>query len=241
MHALRPAFLSAITLLLLTSSPASAQLIWTEGHGDIGFAYEDGTAFPHWHIEGGTVNGTPRADEEFEPGNLSLIVPDIPGAKSVRNADPSWAPIGVAAGEPFWRLSSGPVSGVPYLGWATEELDPSEWLGGISFTLTGLTAPGDIALYYFPDGEKTFLWASYDGLSAADSFTMEAGLHEHFNMSFTAPGLYQVQITMAGTHVTDGNVSSTSTFEFNVVPEPSTMLLVAVGAGFLVLRRWRKK
>ncbi len=241
MRFLRHILLSSASLLLALATPVSARMLWTEGHGDIGFGYEDGVVEPHWHIEGGTVDGTPRPDEEFASDALRLIVPNVPAAKSTRNSDPSWAPIGVAAGETFWRLPSGATAGVPYLGWSTEELDESDWEGDLTFTLSGLTAPGDIALYYFPDGEKTFLWASYDGLSAADAFIMEAGVHEHFNMSFTAPGLYEVQITMFGTHKGDGFVSRTETFEFNVVPEPSTFLLFGAGAIFLVLRRFRRK
>lgn len=240
----RPSCFAAFVASSLTISPVTGftQMLWTSGHGDIGVGYEDeGGGFalhPHWHIEGGTVDGTPRADEEFEPADLWLIVPDSPSTQATRNANASWAPIGVAAGESYWRLSTTSQTGVPYLGWATEELDPADWVGEISFTLTGLTAPGDISVYYFPDGDLTFLWASSDGLG--DSFGLEAGVHEHYNVAFSAPGLYEVALTISGTHVTDGFVSSTETFTFQIVPEPSSALLIATGLGLLAMRRSRR-
>ena len=230
-----------LSVLLLGASVLSlpAQAVWTSGHGDIGVGYEGGELHGHWHIEGGVVDGTPRPDEEFEPDALWLVVPDVPQTQAIRNANSAWDPIGVGAGQPFWRLSSSSQSGVPYMGWATEELEVSEWTGDISFTLTGLVGPGDISVYYFPDGDLTFLWASSDGLG--DSFGIEPGFHEHFNVAFTAPGIYEVEITFSGTHVTDGVVSSTETFTFQVVPEPTSALLVAAGAaGLAVLRRRRK-
>lgn len=242
---IRRLILPAVTALVL-SLPAhvSAQALWTEGHGDIGMAYEDeGSGFevhPHWHIEGGTVDGTPRADEEFDTADLTLIVPNIPNALATRNASSSWDPIGVGAGETFWRISTNPLTGVPYLGWATEDLNVADWVGDLTFSLTGLNAPGDISVYYFPDGDLTFLWASSNGITGADSFNQAAGEHQHYNVAFSAPGTYEVEITMSGTHVTDGFQSGSSTFVFNVVPEPSSMLLLALGGGLLALRLRRR-
>lgn len=241
---LRSSFFAAFAAGSLMFFPATGftQMLWTSGHGDIGVGYEDEgggfTLHPHWHIEGGTVDGTPRPDEEFEADALWLVVPDSPSTQAVRNSGANWAPIGVAAGETYWRLSTTSQSGVPYLGWATEELDPADWVGDITFTLAGLTAPGDISVYYFPDGDLTFLWASSDGLG--DSFGLEAGVHEHYNVAFSAPGLYEVEITVSGTHVTDGLVSTTETFSFQVVPEPSSAILLAAGLGVLAIRRRRK-
>lgn len=235
---------SLLAVFLLTSGPSAfSQALWTAGHGDIGVGYEDeGGGFelhPHWHMEGGTVDGTPRADEEFDSGSLVLVVPNIPNALATRNASAIWDPIGVGAGETFWRISSNSQAGVPYLGWATEELDETDWLGDITFTLSGLVAPGDLSLYYFPDGELTFLWASSDGLSGGDAFLLSPGVHEHYNVAFSAPGFYEVEITVSGTHVTDGFQSATQTFGFNVVPEPSSALLLTAGLGILGLVRRR--
>jgi len=234
-------FLGAgLTFALVISSSAQAAVLWTEGHGDIGVGYEGGELHPHWHVEGGTVDGTPRPDEEFNPADLNLVVPNIPNAKTTRNASPSWAPIGVGAGETYWRLSTNPLPGVPYMGWATEELLNLDWTGPITFALTGLVAPGNISVYYFPDGDLTFLWASSNGISGADSFDLETGVHQHFNIAFSAPGLYEVEVTISGTHAMDGLKTATQTFGFSVVPEPSSALLFVAGLGFLAARRVRR-
>lgn len=238
--------LFAIGLALTPLASSKAQSTWTSGHGDIGVGYEDeGSGFelhPHWHLEGGIVDGTPRTDEEFDAADLTLIVPNNANATATRNASSSWDPIGVGAGETYWRLTSNSQIDVPYLGWATEELAVADWSGDISFTLSGLTGPGDVSLYYFPDGNLTFLWASSDGLSGADSFGLEPGVHAHFNLAFSAPGTYSADITVSGTHVTDEFQTATETFTFTVVPEPSVVGLLAVAVGtslFLAYRRRR--
>ncbi len=246
MHITRLILPAFIALILALPARVSAQALWTGGHGDIGVGYEnEGSGFelhPHWHIEGGTVDGIPRVDEEFDAADLNLVVPNIANTLVTRNADPSWNPIGVGAGETFWRLSTVSQAGVPYLGWATEELVVTDWDGEITFALAGLTGPGDISVYYFPDGDLTFLWASFGGITGADAFSLAPGVHAHFNVAFSTPGLYEVGITVSGTHITDGFQTATQTFGFNVIPEPSSMLLLALlGGGFLLLvRRWRR-
>jgi hypothetical protein len=164
MHITRLILPAVTALVLALPAKVSAQALWAEEHGDIGVGYEDeGRGFephPHWHIEGGTGDGTIRADEEFDAADLNLVVPNIAHALATRNADLGWAPIGVGAGETFWRISTNSLSGIPYLGWATEELADADWDGDITFALTGLTGLGDISVYHFPDSDLTFLWAS---------------------------------------------------------------------------------
>jgi len=242
MHITRLILPAVTALVLALPARVSAQALWTEGHGDIGVGYESGELHPHWHIGGGTVDGTPRPDEEFDAADLRVVVPNIPNAKSTRNADSSWAPIGVGAGETFWRIPQNSSVGVPYFGWAAEELVDADWDGDITFALTGLVAPGHISVYFFdPDGNLTFLWASLGGITGADAFSLAPGVHAHYNVAFSAPGLYEVAITISGTHAVDGFKTATETFGFNVVPEPSSMLLLALGGGLLLARRWRRE
>lgn len=70
--------LTALTLLLMavTAAPAFSQALWTTRHGDIGVAFEGGELEPHWHIEGGTVDGVPRPDEEFDAADLRVQLSD---------------------------------------------------------------------------------------------------------------------------------------------------------------------
>ncbi len=235
----------SVALTFGSLNPALAQSTWTSGHGDIGVGYEDeGSGFelhPHWHLEGGVVDGTPRNDEEFDAGDLTLLVPNSANATAIRPASSDWAPIGVAAGETFWVLPGNSQPGVPYLGFATEELSIGDWNGDIAFTLSGLTGPGDVSVYFTSVGTPTFLWASSDGVTAADSFNLTPGVHNHYNVAFSTPGTYALDITVSGTHDGDGFKSSTETFTFTVVPEPSVIGLLALASiGAILFARRRR-
>ena len=74
--------------------------------------------------------------------------------------------------------------------------------------------------------------------AAGTGVQQAAGVHDHYNVAFTKAGLWEVGITVSGTHVTDGVVSDSGTFRFNVVPEPSTALLG--GLGLLAMFRRRR-
>lgn len=184
----------AVLLLAVTAAPAFSQALWTTGHGDIGVAFEGGELEPHWHIEGGTVDGTVRPDEEFEAGDLRAVLNDPAIAtRQANSAGRDWDPIGVAAGETFWRIPSGPVDGIPYLGFATEEgFVPADWATGITFRLTGLLAPtgGHYSLYRFDTntGDLVFDMASLGGISAADAFEIPVATHSPFNLAFSQLG-----------------------------------------------------
>jgi surface-anchored protein len=148
---------------------------------------------------------------------------------------------------PSWSLpksNSGPggaaALNAPFLGIGSEELDPGDWTGDLSLTLTGMSGPGVFSLWQ--DGfSPTFFMSTFDGVSGADTISFTAGGHDHFNYGFTQPGLYEVTFEVAGTHSVDGFKTGSATYSFHVVggyvPEPGSFGLLALGA--LVLRRLR--
>ena len=79
---------------------------------------------------------------------------------------------------------------------------------------------------------------SGDGITGADSTTLPTGGHAHFNFSFSAPGQYDIEFKVDGL---DGGlpVTQTATYTFDVVPEPTSALLLATGALALIGRRRR--
>jgi surface-anchored protein len=235
--------LAALIGLSITAIPASAATL-TSGHVDfIGIAY-DGTDFdPHSHadpdaiVDGSPVGNAP-AGEEYAPGDLTVQVYATTG----RSAGAAWDPIGVASGETFNFLSETEVAGKPFVGIGAEELTPGDWVNGeITIKLTGMVAPSGavFSLWQTDAGVPTFFMSTLGGISGADAFLMDldAEDHAHFGWGFTAEGDYDLTFEISGTHAVDGAKTATATYNFSVIPEPSSALLGAFGALALLRRR----
>lgn len=242
-------FSTAIALsigLVFNASDAHAQSYYSQGHGDIGLAYEDGVFAPHWHIGAGSiVNGSPLDVEgEYEPEDLIAVVGTTRGS-----ASGSANYLGVSTGTSVYVAGSSGWQ--PNLGFGAEELDAADWSSPITVTLTSWTLPsgGDFALYTTnSSGETTvdvFL-STYDPATAnvngigENMFQLLPGSHNHFAYGFTAPGYYELTFEFSATHATDGIVTGSGTYGFEVIPEPSTYALVALaGVGLVWTSRKR--
>jgi surface-anchored protein len=217
----------------------------TDGHVDIigvGYVEESPGVFvlePHSHVEFGTVDGVAVTDVEYEASELTFLVPG--STLTPREAGSQWDPIGVAAGVGHFVLPQSATQadalGSIFAGIGTEELLPADWSTAITITLTGMTGPGEFALAQVLLGTPTFFMSTADGISPADSYSQGADDHQHFNWYFTEPGDYTLSFDFTGTHAVDGPVDASATYNFSVVPEPSTALLGALGALALLRRR----
>jgi len=227
-----------------------AQGLFTEGHGDIGVGYEfaDMEFEPHWHLgDGAIVDGVPINNppdgEEYEPANIIAV------ATSIGNSPSGSAGIlGVADGTPIFMMGSDTHE--PNLGLATEELDPGNWTGNITITLTSFTLPSataDFGLFSTNLAGDTVvdrIFSTEDPSATVfnNSLPMAPGGHEHWDWGFTEAGTYELTFTWTGTHNVHGNISTPATFTFNAVPEPSTIALVGLGVvGALALLRKRHR
>lgn len=209
-----------------------AQTLYTTGHGDIGVGYDPTElAFePHWHLS------VPE-DAEYAPDEAVAVI-----QSSAASPTGSAGALGVADGTTVWLAGSSAHQ--PNLGFATEELDPADWDGNITLSLTGWSGPGEFALYTTNMTGTAVVDVYLSTFNPAatfggNSFEMFPGDHEHFTLGFTAPGHYELEFTWTGTHVTDGVITTTATFGFDVVPEPTSVAMIAFGA-VLVLNRRRK-
>ena len=66
---------------------------------------------------------------------------------------------------------------------------------------------------------------------------MNSGAHDHFNYGFSEPGMWEVELSVSAMLNGTDLLTDTETFSFQVVPEPSTALLGALGALGLLRRR----
>ena len=240
----------------LAAGTARADVVeYTDGHADIGLGYEGpGELFLHYHFEGATVGGTRQNDAEFEPEDVYTRVPDSQGL-NFDSVPPQFqftgiTPDGTAASD-FWFLPQGNVSGVPFLGFATEELNAGDWVGNLSFALTGMRftpfGTGVAGQEVFslwqndPFGNPDVFMTTTDGIGGGDALSLPTGQHDHFNFGFSEEGQYELDFAASGTHVTDGFVEDFGTLQFAVgdatpgfapapVPEPGSTALIGLAA-----------
>jgi surface-anchored protein len=217
---------------LSTSAMAAT---YSAAHGDIELTYDQGWEF-HLHlgpqaILDGDPVGNPPDGLEFEPDEVIILVP---GPSIPRPAGSQWDLTGNNAGDPVWFLPATQDPAKPFLGLATDELDPGDWLlNDISLRLEAMSGPagGHFSLWNLDSfGQPEFVIASSLGLEVSGAFFPIVGSHAHFNWGFTEPGIYELTFQASGTHRIDGLVSGTETFTFEVVPEPGTFALLGVGA-----------
>jgi surface-anchored protein len=229
--------------LCFVNSDTTAQSVYSTGHGDIGVAYEGGALELHWHIEGGTVDGVVRPDEEFEADELVAVTGFAFNEPDGRPTGGAWDPIGNNAGDKTWYFSSSGLdsdnNNTPFIGLASAELDPNDWSTLLTWAVTDVSGPGQFSVWQ--NGvTPTFFASSADGLDANDEFTAAIGGHDHFNYGFTELGDYDVTFQVRATHSTDGDRTDEKTFSFSVVavPEPGSFAVIAsLGIAGLFIRR----
>ena len=219
--------------------PVSAATLYTGGHMDspaFGYVSEaeyalDGSLTqgfePHLHNEGGTdgaiMDGVRITDaSEYEPGEVMIVVPEL-STTTLNSQSYFWLP---------QDETDAANNGTPFLGFGLEELTPADWTGGnVVISLASITGPGSVSIWQ--DGFEPVIF--FD--SAGDSMPFAAGSHSHFNWGFTAPGAYELEFAISGTHVDDGFQSASGTYNFQVIPEPSAAVLGALGAIAMLRRR----
>lgn len=241
---------SALALFGAFCSIAQGQVILSEGHTDMGAAFEEGELHLHVHHE--------PTEMEYEPSEVLLYAGE--NTRDTRPAGAMFDFIGIGPGQPYWLLPQVERPQVLYLGTGTEEVDPDDPALGayietdprvnntdpfvwVRFELLGYVGPGHVAGWQNTDDGPLVWFASSDGISSDDVILTVADSERHLNWSFTRPGIYDLRFR-ASTRLADGSVLSSheETFRFGVeaVPEPTGLLALGAGVAALVSRRRRR-
>lgn len=234
----RPTISCPSLILSVTAAFAgwSSAALYTDGHGDFGLAYENGNLHFHFHAGGATVDGY-ETDGEFELADVITVVST--DALMVLPVD--MPALGAGSGQSVWVLPQSQNVMLPFLGLATEELPAGQWTD-ITFTLGTVNSPsgaGHFALWqYDVFGDTIIRMSTAD--PGVDEVTLGADSHAHHNWGFTEAGIWTIELTASGTHAMDGFKQTTEIITFQVVPEPSAVLVSCASAVLLAFRRKRR-
>lgn len=234
--------------ILLSLGTANATTVLTLGHADFDIHFDGNLALRHHAKAGATINGSTvlGADTNYEAADLVVFVPN---ATNNRPVGSQYDFIGVGAGVPFWTLPEIQEVNKPFYGVSAGGLDPVDWDGSLNLALLSVvSAPsgGQFSLWQDNGGSPIVRLATSNGVNASDTFEIVPGSHQHYNWSFTEPGIYQLQFKVIGYSPGDPDLGfggleydSIETFTFQVAPEPSKILLSALGFGWVLIRRRR--
>ena len=205
-----------------------AQTLYT-GHWDISAHEHDG------HLELSLHN---HDLESENPLGSSVISYDF-GASSPTSVLVGDSNLGLLYVSPEDEIAADD-SAMPFIGFSAEEL-ASPFTGTVTFTMTGFTYTGSgTGNFYLFEGTSLF-WDSRVVVGNYGSFSVNVGSHGHGEFGFSDLGLYEITLQASGN---DGSPVSgeSATFRFDVVPEPSTGVLLMAGLATLsaVRRRTRR-
>lgn len=191
-----------------------------DGHADYRPILENGLFA--WGFVG--EHGHDEEEEEEEHGEYvhsdELTTFVGPTAKVARAASANYNFLGVAAGEFLHLITSGQTTGVPYLGWSGESVPAgvlASYLNAdprvnatnaymkIQLAAVRSTTGGAFSVYSISSGNPRVWMATSDGISATDAFFLRPGSHAHYNVGFSKPGIYEVDVFVSGYRDTNGN------------------------------------
>jgi surface-anchored protein len=194
----------------------AAELI-TNGHYDLNVAFSNNI--------GWTFNWYNFADNTRIPSRQI----DMGMADAARTVVPAsgFSALGADPGDPVWILPQAQTPNITFLGYRTDDIDPTEITALFGTAFIGLKVTevrgsgpdrgGFFSAYQTGLGSPVFQYTSADGLNSGDVVApIPLGAHAHFNWAFTKPGEYQVKFEAEGDHKTGGVTNGSGAFTFFV-------------------------
>lgn len=192
---------------------APIDMYFTDGHGDYRPVLNDGELSYVLHGDSGVI-----PDGEVPSGEIYTYV-DSTGIVN-RAEDDNYDFLGVDANEPLYVIPSTQVPSLPFLGFSGEGVPngalasyvpdhPNVTSGNASPYIklemvdVRSTSGGEFSLWsnppsWNPSAGVSVYMATSDGVSAADALFLRVGSHGHFNVGFSKPGIYEVDVYASG-------------------------------------------
>ena len=217
-----------LAALLTTGLASQAQVIMSQGHTDIGFAYDP--MADEWELH---VHDHDNDIEHFPATDVLLYV-----RNNAHGSVPTNLPFLGPAGSDVWTLPNTQNPNLLFLGFGGEEIDSGTFVNDqFKIALKAVNGPGTFVVYDFDTFGNPVVWMnSRDGINAADVRTVGPGLHQDLNFAFSAPGDYTVWFEASGTNVGNGFTSSGPVpYVFHVEAMPAPAATTLATNQFLVL------
>jgi surface-anchored protein len=161
-----------------------------------------------------------------EPNAVVLHV--VPEARNTIPNDPRYAFLG-AAGNPVWMIPQTQIPGIVWAGWNTESLSAATVSGDVTWSLSKVDGPGNVAVF-LTGQSPTVVFNAADGLP--DTLRVPLGTHAHANWGFAAEGIYRLTFTVTATLASGETQTDTDTYTFAVGDvDPSAALGRRCGGG----------
>jgi surface-anchored protein len=180
--------------------------VLNDGHVDIASTL-DGRSFAS------RIKDDSTAAEPVYRDPAQTVLQISPYAQTVAPEDDRYAFLG-QPGAALWQVTETQQNDLLWPGWSTEAIPSGALQGGVNWQLTGISGPGEFALY--SNGAAEVHFNTRDGVTAADSTTIPPNTHAHANWAFSAEGVYCLAFERSATLADGTDVSDQFTLVFAV-------------------------
>ena len=232
-------FFTSVAIAFAMSASSMAQTLYT-GHYDIEAHYHENA------LEVALHNHDADVSYELSGSVLPMFQIGFGNAAGTAPAPKQNLTIGGTSLGSVWvnahSEASADLLNQPFIGFSAADLSTNDgWSGNVTFTLKSLTFTGTGLgkLFLFED-EAVFWNSTLTSASNLGSFSIGVGQHGHGEFAFSEEGLYALELVVSGTRNGGIVTSESGILKINVVPEPSSGVLLLAGVAVIAAGRRKR-